>query len=89
MRQLGQESSPPFDFWTYFDSIPPGDFAGHQFPGKVTYVYEHPSGTFQHVLVNSENKNVFLALVLDVPAKQVVGHRLLDFREMYDLDEQA
>ena len=73
MRRLPQEDDPPFDFWPYFDTIPLDDFSGHRFSGDVTYVYEHPSGSFQHVLVNSEERNVFLAIVLNVSAKQVVG----------------
>ncbi len=89
MRRLPQRNEPPFDFWPYFDTIPPNDFSGHRFSGDVTYVYEHPSGFFQHVLVNSEDKNVFLAIVLNVQAKQVVGHRVVDFCAMYGLNEQA
>jgi hypothetical protein len=76
-------------FWPYFDAIPEEDFFGHQISGEVTYVYEHPSGTFQHVLVNSEDKNIFLAIVLNATAKQVLGHRLLDLSSMYGLNAQA
>ena len=89
MRLLPKDADPPFDFWSYFDTISAIDFSGHQFSGSVTYVYEHPSGAFQHVLVNSEEKNTFLAIVLDVRAKKVVGHRLLDLNAMYGLSEQA
>ena len=89
MRRLSQETEPPFDFWPYFDTIPSNDFLGHRFSGDVTYVYEHPSGSFQHALVNSEDKNVFLVIVLNVSSKHVVGHRVLDLCAMYGLDGQA
>jgi len=89
MRRLPQDAEPPFDFWPYFDAIPRDDFAEHRFSGGVTYVYEHPAGRFQHVLVNSDDKNVFLVIVLDLAARKVLGHRVLDFCLMYGLKERA
>ncbi|MDR2188006.1 MAG: hypothetical protein LBE62_08140 [Azonexus sp.] len=87
MRRLPQDAEPPFNFWPYFDAIPQDDFSGHQFPGEVTYVYEHPSGKFLHVLVNSEDPNVFLAIVLDMANRCVLGHRLLEFSSEYGLNK--
>lgn len=44
------------------------------------------SGTaYQHILVECETPNVFLVLVLDVPARSVAGHRLLDLNQIYGL----
>ena len=87
MRLLPLEAEPPFNFWPYFEEISPTDFAGHEFSGNVTYVYEHPSGEFQHVLVNSEDKNIFLAIILNLPARQVVGHHILNFNALYGVGE--
>lgn len=87
MRLLPLDAEPPVDFWHYLGEISATDLAGHEFSGNVTYVYEHPSGEFQHVLVNSEGKNVFLAIVLNVPARQVVGHHILNLNALYGLDE--
>jgi hypothetical protein len=79
MRRLGPEAQPPVDFWPYFESIPPEDFEGHDCSaGSVTYVWEHPEGSFQHVLIDSEDKKVFMALVLNVRERQVLGHHLMD-----------
>lgn len=72
------------DFWPYFEEIPAADFEGHNCTeGSVTYVWEHPDGSYQHVLVDSKDKNVFMALVLDVKKKQVHGHHLLDLNRLY------
>lgn len=90
MKQLGPEAAPPFDFWSYFQTIPARDFEGHDCSaGAVTYVWEHPNGIFQHVLVNSEDKNVFIVLVLEIPTQRVVGHILLDLNREYGLKELA
>jgi hypothetical protein len=86
MRRLGSDAGPPFDFWDYFHAIPSSEFEGHDCSaGDVTYVWEHPAGTSQHVLVDSENKNVFMVLVLDISSRTVLGHRLLDLNREYGL----
>jgi hypothetical protein len=86
MKRLASDAAPSFEFWDYFESIPELDFEGHDCSaGLVTYVWEHPSGRFQHVLVNSEDKNVFMVLILDIPGRKVSGHRLLDLNREYGL----
>lgn len=87
MRQLPPEAEPPFDFFRYFDAIPVDDFDGHACQGDVTYVWEDASARFQHVLFNSQDKNVFMAVILDLQAGSVVGHRLLDLNQLYGLGE--
>ena len=59
--------------------IPASDFGGHDFSdGNVNYAWQMPAGHRQHVLVNCETPNVFLVLVLDLTAGEVLGHYLLD-----------
>lgn len=86
MRVLGEEA-PPFNFWPYFDQIPAMDFEGHDCSaGRVTYVYREPSGRYEHVLIDSERRDFFMAVVLDRQNLTVVGHRLL---HLPNLDEGA
>jgi hypothetical protein len=40
---------------------------------------------YEHVLVNTEDQNVFMVLVLDLDAGVVYGHRILDLRREYGL----
>jgi hypothetical protein len=87
MKRLPVEAEPPFDFWPYFDSIPDSDFAGNECLGDVTYVWEDPTGSFQHVLFNSQDANVFMVVVLDIHSHAVAGHRLLNLNELYGLGE--
>ena len=89
MTRLPQDLEPPFDFWPYFDQIPRAEFSGHDCSsGTVTYVYRHPSGRFDHVLVDSKTPDVFMALVLDREAMVVLGHRLLDLPALYGLTRE-
>jgi len=86
MRRLGAHEEPPFDFWPYFDAIPAEHFGAHDCSeGDVEWVYQEPTDRFQHVLVNSGDRNVFMVLVLDCTAGKVHGHRLLDLNKEYGL----
>ena len=88
MTRVAQNEEPSFDFWVYFDQIPDADFSGHDCSsGTVTYVYRHPSGRFEHVLVDSETRDVFMVLVLDCDRRVVLGHRLLDLPTLYGLKQ--
>ncbi len=87
MRQLPPGSSPPFDFWGYVDAIPIADYLGYLCQGDVSYVWEDFSGKFRHVLLNSQDKNVFMAVVLDLSEGKVLGHHLLNLNELYGLNE--
>lgn len=87
MRRLPLEIEPPFDFFPYFDAIPVADFNDYECRGDITYVWEDASAKFQHVLFNSQDKNVFMVVVLDLHARVIIGHRLLDLNNLYGLDE--
>ncbi len=87
MKPVPSDSHPPFLFWDYFDGIPSVDFEGHDCSaGTVTCAWQDATGRFQHVLVDSEDKNVFMVLVLDLASRTVHGHRLLDLNREYGLD---
>jgi hypothetical protein len=82
--RVDPEEAPPFDFWPYFDAIPPADFAGFDFSeGLVTNAWTMPTLGLQHVLVRCDVANVFLVLVLDLDARQVRGHHILDLNDLY------
>lgn len=86
MRSVDTGEKPPFDFWPYFDAIPVEDFEGHDCSaGSVSRAYRHPEGRYEHVLVDSDARDVFMVLVLDRPEKRVVGHRLLNLPAMYGI----
>lgn len=90
MTKVDAGDSAPFDFWDYFDAIPAADFEGHDCSaGELECVYREPSGRYEHVLVRSKNRNIFMVLVLDLMGKVVYGHRLLDLNREYGLDAEG
>ena len=87
MVRVAADEPPPFDFWPYVDSIQAGDFEGRDCSeGAVEYVWRDSSDRFAHVLINSEDPNVFMAVILDRHAGTVYGHRLLNLNHEYGLD---
>ena len=86
IERLGEDSAPTIDFWPYFEAIPAADFDGHDCSaGQVDWVYRM-ANRYDHVMVNSNTKNVFMAIVLDLPDASVVGHQLMNFNELYGLE---
>ena len=82
-QRVGDED-PPFDFWPYFDAIPPADFEGHDgSAGVVENAWRMAPGPHEHVLVGTEDRNVFMVVVLDREAGIVYGHILLDLIREY------
>lgn len=85
MQRVPVEVLPPIQLFIYFDAIPAADFDDHFCPGTVTYVWEDASTRYQHVLFNSEDRNVYMVIVLDLKTMSVLGHRLLDLRALYTI----
>lgn len=84
--RVGADHEPPIDFWPYFDAIPALDFEGRNCSeGHVENVWRTQPIPYEHVLVNSDEPNVFMVIVIDVTTKRVLGHRLLDLRREYGL----
>lgn len=87
MNRLGPDSFPPLVFWPYVEAIPSHDYGGYDCSGgNVDYVYVNSQETFSHVLINSNDRNVFMVVVLDLVAGTVHGHRLLNLKKEYGLD---
>jgi hypothetical protein len=90
MQQVEKNAEPPFDFWDYFDHIPKEHFEDHDCSsGRVTYAWTDARRRYQHVLIDSEDKNVFMVLVLDLESSSVYGHRLLDLNKEYGLYDKT
>lgn len=86
MNRLGPDAVPPFDFWPYVKAIPPSDYGDFDCSaGNVDCVYENSEETFSHVLINSNDRNAFMVIVLDLKVGGVHGHRLLNLNELYGL----
>jgi len=86
IERLANDVEPAVDFWPYFDAIPAADFDGHDCSaGEVDWVYRMAE-RYEHVMINSTTKNVFMAIVIDLADGAVIGHRLMNFNQIYGLE---
>jgi hypothetical protein len=54
-------------------------------PESVERVYRRGDAQFDHVLVETTTRNVFLVVVVDLREDGILGHFLLDLNEEYGL----
>jgi hypothetical protein len=86
MHDVTEAVSDVLDIWPYVDSIPHADLAGHPVNDRlVEFVYRTDNNCFDHVLVMTKTKNVYLAVVVDLARGAIHGHRLLDLNREYGL----
>jgi hypothetical protein len=77
----------PCDIWQYIEAIPDEDFAGFSIADcDVETVRRTGDHRFDHVLIPTKTKNVYLAVVVDLPSNSVFGHHLLNLNEKYGLE---
>jgi hypothetical protein len=84
MRDVTEAANAIPDIWPYVNSIPAADFEGHAV-GDVEHVYRSGDSRFEHVLIRTGTKNVFLVIILDVAGAKIFGHHLLDLNREYGL----
>ncbi len=86
MRDVSQTATHVIDIWPYVDAVSGGDLLGHELAaGLVEHVYRDGTETYDHVLVVTKSKNVFLAVVVDLMRDEILGHHLLDLNQEYGL----
>ena len=84
MRDVTDEATNVIDIWPYVAAVPSEDLRGHQIYDEfVDCVYRDATGRFDHVLVVTKSKNVYLTIVVDLQNQCLFGHHLLDLNEKY------
>ncbi|SFN71714.1 hypothetical protein, partial [Dokdonella immobilis] len=88
MRDVTSSAEEVVSIWPYAEEA-----MAHEFPGvetsnwNVEYVYEDPSGSWQHVLINTEIQNAYLVVVIDINAESILGYHFLNLNEKYGLSQ--
>ena len=74
------------DIWPYVAAVPTTDLKGHAvYEQFVECSYVTADARHHHVLVMTRTKNVYLVVIVDVPAAGLAGHYLLDLNREYGL----
>lgn len=88
-KPVGSEAEPVVDFWSYYAAIPDQNFEGFDRDrGTVSHAYRDFTERFEH-LVNTNDRNVFMVLVLAIAEEKVIGHYLLNLNREYGLEAQS
>ena len=86
MHNVTETATDVLDIWPYVDSVAAADLEGHSInDGLVEYVYRSAENRFDHVLVVTRTKNVYLVVVVDLACDSIYGHMLLDLNREYGL----
>jgi hypothetical protein len=86
MHDVTEATSNVLDIWPYIDSVPAIELDGHSVYDRfVELVYRSDDGCFDHVLVMTRTKNVYLVVVVNLAQDSIYGHRLLDLNREYGL----
>ncbi|MCO6048130.1 hypothetical protein NG895_29905 [Aeoliella sp. ICT_H6.2] len=86
MQNVTQTATEVIDIWPYVQVVPLDDLLGNAIHDQfIEKVYRDASNRYDHVLVMTRTKNVFLVIVVDLEAKAIFGHHLLDLNEKYGL----
>ena len=90
MANVTARANPLVDIWPYVDQIPEGDLKGFVIEhGLVELVYRTGDDRFDHVLIPTLTKNVYLVIVVLRTEPKVFGHHLLNLNEQYGLPTGA
>jgi|SRR6516225_9142445 hypothetical protein len=86
MHNVTETATDVLDIWPYVESVPAVDLEGHSIDDRfVEVVYRSDDNCFDHVLVMTRTKNVYLVVVVDLAHDSIYGHRLLDLNREYGL----
>jgi hypothetical protein len=86
MNDVTETATGVMNIWPYVDSIPSADLSGQSIYDRfVEVVYRGDDDSFDHVLVMTKTKNVYVVVVVDLTHNSIYGHRLLDLHSEYGL----
>ena len=86
MRNTSARPEPVVDIFPYVHGIPAADLQGSTVDSPVAeYVYRSGDDHYDHVMLPTSTRNVYLVVVVDRPAAKVLGHYLLDLDAEYGL----
>ena len=85
MTDVTQTAEPKFDIWDYVRELVMQKIVEkYVYEGNlVETVYRNDTSTFDHVLLPTEDQNIFIILVIDLIKENVYGHFKLDLNEKY------
>jgi hypothetical protein len=87
MTDVTESAEPVVDIWPYVEVLRNDKIVlDYVFTNElVESVSTNGDGSFHHVLLPTDNENVFIVLVIDVVGQRIKGHFKLDLNQQYGL----
>lgn len=87
MVDVTDTAEPAVDIWPYIQQLTKDKLVLEYFyeNNLVEKVYKNDTGTFDHVLIPTDNQNIFVVIVVDLPQAKIKGHYKLDLEEEYGI----
>lgn len=84
MRDLTDAQEAVADIWSYVDGLDPTDVGVTEIR-EVAHVFRDGKLRYDQVLLQTNMANVFVVIVIDLSARAVLGHHLLDLGIEYGI----
>jgi hypothetical protein len=83
MTDVTESAEPVVDIWPYVEILRNDKIVlDYVFINElVESVYTNGDGSFHHVLLPTDHKNVFIVLIIDVLGQRIKGHFKLDLNQ--------
>lgn len=85
MTDVTETAEPVVDVWPYVEMLSNegivSDYVLENF--LVEKVYRSNDGKYDHVLLPTAKDNHFVVLAIDIKAKSIIGHHLLNLNKLY------
>lgn len=90
MVDVTRTADPVVDIWQYVGQLAKDkEVLEYVYKNQlVEMVYRNGAGTFDHVLLPTDNSDTFTVIVVDLKQKKIKGHRRLDLNEEYGLNKK-
>ena len=87
MLDITESIDSTVDIWEYVGELYVDELVSEYVVANelVEKVYRNDTSTFDHVLLPTENQNVFLVIIVDLLKENVFGHFWLDMEKEYGL----
>lgn len=80
MRDVTEVAETRAEIWSYIARVPEADLGGAAIiPDAVDFIYRNGDCEHDHVLVRTDRPATYLIVVVDLVARTIFGHRLMDF----------
>ncbi len=84
------ETSPEgvIDIAPYCQAIPDSDLGDHKpHDLEVDRVYRTSDDRYDHVLLMTHSKNIYMVVVIDLQQDRILGHHVLDLNKEYGVEQ--